>query len=72
MRFARGEQVIATSGQPVRLGQPLDWVVISDHSDAMGAITEMKSGNTEMMKDATLKRWHDMIGRRRSTDQGRL
>src|SRR5512134_3506228 len=44
-RFARGEEVVATSGQPVRLGQPLDWVAITDHSDGMGVITEIKGGN---------------------------
>ena len=60
-RFARGEQVVSTSGQPVRLGQPLDWVAITDHSDGMGVITEIKSGNPEMMADPTLKKWHDMF-----------
>jgi hypothetical protein len=35
-RFARGEEVIATSGQPVRLARPLDWLAITDHSDGMG------------------------------------
>ncbi len=60
-RFARGEQVTSTSGQPVRLGQPLDWVAITDHSDGMGAISELRGGNVEMMKDATLKKWHDMM-----------
>jgi hypothetical protein len=60
-RFARGEQVISTSGQPVRLGTPLDWVVISDHSDGMGIIAEIKGGNPEMMADPTIKKWHDMF-----------
>ena len=60
-RFARGEQVVSTSGQPVRLGQPLDWVAITDHSDGMGVITDLKAGNPEMMKDPTLKKWHDMM-----------
>jgi hypothetical protein len=60
-RFARGEEVKSTSGQPVKLGQPLDWVAITDHSDGMGAITELKAGNPEMMGDPTLKRWHDMM-----------
>ena len=58
-RFARGEEVTSSSGQPARLGTPLDWVVISDHSDGMGVIAEIKSGNPEMMADPTLKRWHD-------------
>ncbi len=60
-RFARGEEVVSTSGQPVKLGQPLDWVSITDHSDGMGVITEIKSGNPEMMADPTLKRWHDQF-----------
>ncbi len=60
-RFARGEEVMATSGQPAKLGTPLDWVVISDHSDGMGVIAEIKGGNPEMMADPTLKRWHDLF-----------
>ena len=60
-RFARGEEVVATSGQPVKLGQPLDWVAITDHSDGMGVITEIKAGNPEMMADPTLKRWREMF-----------
>ena len=51
----------STSGQPVKLGQPLDWVAVTDHSDGMGVITEIKGGNPEMMADPTLKRWHDMM-----------
>ena len=35
-RFARGEEVISSTGQPVRLGRPLDWLAITDHSDGMG------------------------------------
>src|SRR5688572_19211796 len=45
VRFARGEEVTATSGQPVKLARPLDWIVVTDHSDGMGLIAEMKAGN---------------------------
>ncbi len=70
-RFARGEQVVSTSGQPVKLGTPLDWVVITDHSDGMGVISEIKGGNAEMMADPTIKRWHDDVRRRSSRgDEG--
>jgi len=61
VRFARGEQVTSSSGQPVRLSRPLDWVAVTDHSDAMGTIAAIREGNAEMMKDPTLKRWHDMM-----------
>ena len=40
-RFARGEQVISSSGQPVRLARPLDWLAITDHSDGMGFIDDV-------------------------------
>jgi len=63
LRFARGEQVTSSTGQPVKLGQPLDWIAVTDHSDAMGVISEIKGGNAEMMQDATLKRWHDMFAK---------
>ena len=35
-RFARGEQVMASSGQPAKLSRPLDFLVVADHSDNMG------------------------------------
>jgi hypothetical protein len=60
-RFARGDEVVSTSGQPVKLGQALDWVAITDHSDGMGVITEIKAGNPTMMADPTLKKWRDMF-----------
>jgi Protein of unknown function (DUF3604) len=42
-RFARGELVTSTSGQPVKLGQPIDWIAITDHSDGMGALAAAAS-----------------------------
>ena len=36
--FARGEEIKSSTGLPVKLGRPLDWLVVSDHSDAMGAM----------------------------------
>ena len=35
-RFARGEEVVATMGERVRLSRPLDFLVVTDHSDGMG------------------------------------
>ena len=39
-RLARGEEITASSGQPVRLARPLDWLAITDHSDGMGFIID--------------------------------
>ena len=54
VRFARGEQVTSTTGQPVKLARPLDWIAVTDHSDGMGVISEIKGGNPELMADPTL------------------
>jgi hypothetical protein len=60
-RFARGDEVTASHGELLKLGRPLDWLVVSDHSDAMGAMNEIVAGKPELMKNATLKDWHDRI-----------
>src|SRR5262245_53456018 len=61
VKFARGDEVVSTSGQPVKLGRPCDWVAISDHSDGMGIIAELRAGNPELMENPMLKKWHDMM-----------
>ena len=58
-RFARGEEVIASSGQPAKLGRPLDWLVIADHSDGMGFFNDLESGKPEIIKYEQAKRWYD-------------
>ncbi|MDH5344356.1 MAG: DUF3604 domain-containing protein [Gammaproteobacteria bacterium] len=58
-RFARGEEVMASSGQPVRLGRPLDWLVIADHSDGMGFFNDLAAGDPGIIKYGQAKRWYD-------------
>ncbi len=60
-RFARGQQVTSSSGQPVRLSRPLDFLVITDHSDNMGWVTDLKAGKPELLADEYGRRWYDMI-----------
>ena len=40
-RFARGEEVISSTGLPVKLSRPLDWLVIADHSGMMDIATDI-------------------------------
>ena len=35
-RFAKGEQVTSSTGLLVKLSRPLDWMVLTDHTDLMG------------------------------------
>ena len=44
-RFARGEEVISSTGQRARLSRPLDFLVVADHAENMGTMGEIKAGN---------------------------
>jgi hypothetical protein len=61
VRFVRGETVKSNTGQMAKLERPLDWVAVTDHSDGMGTIDEMRAGNPEFMADPRIKKWHDMM-----------
>ena len=50
-RFARGEQATSNTGQPVKLARPFDFYMITDHSDAMGAITDIIGGAPNILAD---------------------
>ena len=58
-RFARGETVTATNGQPARLLRPLDFLVITDHSDALGVVNQVISGNPALLKDPELMKLYE-------------
>ncbi len=58
-RFARGEEIMASSGQPVRLSRPLDWLVITEHSDGMGLITDILDANPSVTKFEQGRRWSE-------------
>lgn len=63
-RFARGEEVIASSGQAVRLARPLDWLAVTDHSDGMGFINDTLAASPLVTKYEQGARW-STAGRRR-------
>jgi len=56
-RFARGEQVTASSGQPVRLARRLDWLAITDHSDGLGLIDDILTASPLVTKYEQGARW---------------
>ena len=60
-RFARGEQVTASSGQPAKLSRPLDFLVVADHSDGMGFFPLILKGDPLIMADPQGRRWNEMI-----------
>lgn len=60
-RLARGEEIMSTHGERVKLSRPLDWLVVSDHSDAMGAMKEIVKGNPQLMRDPKLRDWNKRL-----------
>ena len=49
VRFARGEEIISSTGIPAKLARPLDWVVVADHSDMAGTIFSIRDGDPSFM-----------------------
>ncbi len=50
-RLARGERVVSTTGVPAKLSRPLDFLVVSDHSDYMGLPDALQAGTPELLAD---------------------
>ena len=60
-RFAKGQEVTASSGQRARLARPLDFLVITDHSDGFGFFPKVLNGDPAIMADPQGRKWHEMI-----------
>jgi len=60
-RFARGEEVISSTGQPVKLSRPLDFLVVADHSDGFGFFPQLMSGDPELLATPQGRKWYDQI-----------
>jgi hypothetical protein len=58
-RFARGEQITTNTGQQAKLDRPFDFYMITDHSDAMGAITDILAGAPNVMADEQGRQFHE-------------
>ncbi len=60
-RFAKGQEITASSGQQVKLSRPLDFLVVADHSDNMGFFTDLFMGKPEVLAEPQGRKWYDMI-----------
>lgn len=70
LRFAKGEEVTATKGEKAKLSRPLDFLVIADHSDAVGATKALyEAPRIALLGNDFLLRWHDMM---HESDEGSL
>jgi hypothetical protein len=60
-RFAKGEEVVASMGERVRLSRPLDFLVVTDHSDGMGFFPRLLGGDPAILADAQGRKWYNLI-----------
>ena len=56
-RFARGEEVVSSTGIPIRLSRPLDFLVIADHAEGLGIMYQVAEANPILTKDPTIAQW---------------
>jgi len=60
-RFARGETVMSSTGVPARLRRPLDFLVVTDHSENLGLAPAIEESDPELLKNEWGKMEHDLV-----------
>jgi hypothetical protein len=60
-RFARGEEITASSGFRAKLSRPLDWLVVADHSDNMGFFPDLLAGAPHILSEPKGREYYDRI-----------
>lgn len=56
-RYAKGETVMAHTGEPWRIARPLDFLVLSDHSEYMGILYGVQQEDERILASELGKRW---------------
>ena len=61
LRFASGEEVTSSTGIKARLARPLDFLVVTDHAEGLGATKALYDAPRLLISDPTLLRWYDLM-----------
>jgi len=70
-RFARGETVTSNTGLPVRLGRPLDWLVIADHAENLGLAPAIAESNPRLLESEWGRMVHEFVKEGTTEGQGK-
>jgi hypothetical protein len=68
-RFARGEQMVSNTGQPVQLVRPLDFVAITEHAEMLGLATAIQTSDPLLLADPWGRHIYDLFN---SGEDGRV
>lgn len=60
-RFAKGEEVISSTGQRARLIKPLDFLVVSDHAANLGLAPMIAEANSDLLATEYGKKLYDLV-----------
>ena len=60
-RFARGQEVVAHTGMRVKLRRPLDFLVVSDHSEYLGGYYRFNVNDPLVRNTETGKQWEQFV-----------
>jgi hypothetical protein len=60
-RFARGEQLVSSSGQPVKLVRPLDFLAVTDHAEYLGLADLLNTADPELLANEYGRKWHGQM-----------
>jgi len=60
-RFARGEEVVSSTGRRVRLGRPFDFLVVTDHAENLGLAPMIATSDPVLLRTEMGRKWHDMV-----------
>lgn len=60
-RFAKGEELVASMGERVRLSRPLDFLVVADHAENLGFFALLLAGDAKVLADSQGRKWYNMI-----------
>ena len=58
-RYAMGEEVVSSTGLRTKLVRPLDWLVVSDHSEYMGLAPMLQRGDQALLDDPYGKQFYE-------------
>jgi hypothetical protein len=67
-RFARGEEVVSSTGVRAKLSRPLDFLVVADHAENLGLAPMISESNPDLLRSPWGKKVHDMVKSGKAAD----
>ena len=59
-RFAKGEEVLSSTGTPAKLYRPLDFLVVTDHAENMGLPVALREQNAALLAEDFGRKVYDL------------